>query len=261
MTMTQKARHFHLDQISLFIDLDGTLAPFQLTPDVVGPDVKRNALLREMGMRLNGRMAVVSGRSIADLDRILEGTIVAMAGSHGLQRRDARLDLVTASPHSGLADAIREIKNFALKFPDVVIEEKPLSVAFHYRQNPSVETVARVFCEDLAQRTGLKWQRGAMVEEFLTPGMDKGRAVRAFMVEPPFLGTTPIFVGDDLTDENGFQAVQALGGFGVCVGAVRDTHAQFQLESVSAVHAWLRQGLQNNYFSLEAEVEPSYSRI
>jgi trehalose 6-phosphate phosphatase len=252
---------FATDRVSLFLDLDGTLAPFAPLPEGVGPDDARNSLLREMQLRLKGRMAIVSGRSIADLDRILEGTVVAMAGSHGLQRRDARLDMLTAPVHPKLALAVRDITTFAEKYPGVVVEAKPLSVALHYRNAPDVEIQVGAFADDLVSRTGLKLQRGVMVAEFLSPGMDKGRAVRAFMVEPPFFGTVPLFIGDDLTDEDGFRAVAAFGGLGVLVGPPRQTYARFRLESVDAVHAWLAQALQTEMFKLEVPVGPSYRRI
>jgi trehalose 6-phosphate phosphatase len=250
-----------LDDLALFMDLDGTLAPFTDLPEEVGPDIRRNALLKRMAVRLEGRMAIISGRSIAEIDRIVEGVIPAVAGSHGLQRRDARLDMITASVHAGVEQAKQETMALARRFPDIRVEEKPLSVALHYRLDPALEPVVQVFAEDLARRTGLKLQWGNLVAEFLTPGMDKGRAVRAFMVEPPFAGSVPVFVGDDLTDEDGFRVVNALSGIGILVGDLRETWAAYRLESVEAVHAWLENGLQNQYIELEAAIEPSYRRI
>ncbi|MBP2157838.1 MULTISPECIES: trehalose-phosphatase [Asticcacaulis] len=250
MTVADVTR-LRLDTVSLFLDLDGTLAPFAATPDGVGPDRERNARLKRVVERLNGRVAVVSGRSLSDLDRILEGAVAAMAGSHGLERRTPGA-LVANEAHPQLALAMAELERFAGQFADVRIETKPLSVAFHYRGNPSVEPMARVFADDLASRTGLKLQRGSMVAEFLTPGGDKGQAVRAFMAEAPFSGTKPIFVGDDLTDEDGFSAATAHGGFGVLVGPKRETQARYRLSDERAVHAWLDQALSDNVFSLES---------
>ena len=252
---------YSLNDISLFLDLDGTLAPFTDLPEAVGPDIARNALIRNLALRLDGRLAVVSGRTIADIDRILEGVVPAVAGSHGLQRRDARLDMIVAPIHSGVTQAKQEIAAFVRKYPELHVEEKPLSVALHYRAEPTLEPVIDIFAEDLARRTGLKLQRGVMVVEFLTPGMDKGRAVRAFMVEPPFAGTLPVFVGDDLTDEDGFRVVRSFGGAGVLVGGLRETFADYRLGNVEAVHHWLERGLQSQYLELETAIEPSYRRI
>lgn len=261
LRMTNHSMRLSLDEVSLFLDLDGTLAPFASYPDGVAPETERNAILRDLAVRLDGRVAIISGRSIEDIDRIVEGAVVSVAGCHGLERRDARLDRRNAPPHRGLSQARSELHAFADKFPGILIEEKPLSVAFHFRNNPAFETTATVFAEDLARRTGLTLQTGAMVVEFLTPGMDKGKALRAFMIEPPFAGSIPLFVGDDLTDENGFRAVNALGGMGVLVGPPRATLARYRLDSVDEVLAWLEAGLQTQVFSLEVPIEPTYSRI
>ena len=252
---------YRLDDISLFLDLDGTLAPFTDLPEEVGPDIARNVLIRNLALRLDGRLAIISGRPITDIDRILEGVVPAVAGSHGLQRRDARLDMIVAPVHSGVAQARQEIAAFVRKYPELHVEEKPLSVALHYRSEPTLEPVVEVFAEDLVRRTGLKLQRGVMVVEFLTPGMDKGRAIRAFMVEPPFAGTVPVFVGDDLTDEDGFRVVRSFGGTGVLVGGLRETWADYRLGNVEAVHHWLEGGLKTDFLELETAIEPSYRRI
>lgn len=255
-----KARTLNLDEASLFLDLDGTLAPFTTRPEGVGPDTERNDRLRRLALRLNGRLAVVSGRGIDDLDRILEGSVATLAGIHGLQRRSGG-KVTAAAAHARLDEVIGELHAFAESMPGTQVEVKPLSAALHYRGVPGAEAEVGVFADALAGRTGLKPQRGAMVVEFLTPGSDKGEAIRAFMGEPPFAGTTPLFAGDDLTDEDGFGAVAEFGGFGVLVGAPRPTAAAFRLENERAVHAWLEQALSLNAFVLEAPVESSYRRI
>jgi len=254
------ARTVKLDEASLFLDLDGTLAPFTARPEGVGPDVERNGRLRRLAERLEGRLAVVSGRGLDDLDRILEGAVAAMAGSHGLQRRSGG-KVIAAAAHGHLDEVVRELHEFAARVSGVQVELKPLSAALHYRGAPDAEAEVRVFGEALAARTGLKVQRGSMVLEFLTPGGDKGQAIRAFMAEPPFAGTLPVFAGDDLTDEDGFLAAHDLGGFGILVGAPRPTFAAYRLAGERAVHAWLEQALSMNAFVLEAPVEPSYRRI
>jgi len=249
------------DHVALFLDLDGTLAHFEALPGDVGPENTRNALLRDLAVRLDGRMAIISGRSVSEVDRILEGAVISVAGSHGLERRDARLDRVTTPPHRNLVLAVSEVAKFAERFPGVVVERKPLSVAFHYRTNPSVEAAALVFADELARTSGLKLQRGDKVVELMSPGMDKGRAIRAFMVEPPFAGALPIFVGDDFTDEDGFRVVASLGGIGILVGPPRQTFAQYRLAGVDEVQAWLERALKEQHFSMEACIEPSHRRI
>lgn len=260
VTYGENTTRLPFDAVSLFLDLDGTLAPFTARPEAVGPDAARNGRLRRLAERLNGRLAVVSGRGLDDLDRILEGSVAALAGIHGLQRRSGGR-VVAAAAHEHLDDAVRALHAFAERVPGTQVELKPLSAALHYREAAGAEAEVRVFGDGLAARTGLKQQRGAMVVEFLTPGSDKGAAIRAFMAEPPFAGTVPLFAGDDLTDEDGFRAVAECGGFGILVGPQRPTLAAFRLENETAVHAWLEQALSLNAFVLEAPVEPSYRRI
>jgi trehalose 6-phosphate phosphatase len=250
-----------LAAVSLFLDLDGTLAPIAATPEAVGPDIARNTRLRDLTEALDGRLAVISGRPISDIDRILEGRVVAVAGSHGLQRRDAELDILAAPSHPRLDQAFREVERFVARNPGTLAEIKPHGVALHYRNRPECAAEAEAFAADLARRTGLKLQPGSMVRELLTPGADKGAAVRAFLAEPPFAGTVPVYVGDDLTDEDGFAAAHALGGMGVLVGLPRPTAARFRLPDVAAVQFWLEASLRHGRVSLEVPVESSYRRF
>ncbi len=257
---SERPQRLIFEQTSLFLDLDGTLAPLTQRPEGVGPDAARNGRLRRLAERLDGRLAVVSGRGIDDLDRILEGSVEALAGIHGLQRRHGG-KVALAAAHDNLDAVVRALHAFSERMPGTQVELKPLSAALHYRGAPQAEAEARLFGDALSARTGLKQQHGSMVIEFLTPGSDKGEAIHAFMLEPPFAGTIPVFAGDDLTDEDGFRAVTRLGGFGILVGPPRPTCAAFRLDGEAAVHAWLDQALSLNVFVLEAPVEPSYRRI
>ena len=97
----------------------------------------------------------------------------------------------------------------------------------------------RAFAQDLADQHGLHVRDGKMVIELATTDSDKGVGLRAIMGDPPFAGGTPVFLGDDTTDEDGFRAAQELGGFGVLVGEPRETAARYRLPGVEAVHQWL----------------------
>lgn len=228
-----------LDRAALFLDLDGTLAPFAPTPEGVAPEPRRTALLRAAGQRLGGRLAVVSGREIASVDRIVERAVLAVAGVHGLERRDGAGRLTRTPPHPELVRAGDVLQTFADSRPGVLVERKALGVAVHVRNAPEAEDEARALARRLAEDTGLILQDGNKVAELRTPGADKGDALRAFMAEPPFAGAVPVFVGDDLTDEHGFQALGALGGWGVLVGPPRATAATSRLDSPAAVLDWL----------------------
>jgi len=224
---------------ALFLDLDGTLAPFQATPCAVGPEARRQALLSRLAADLDGRVAVVSGRDLQDIDRILAGGVTPVAAVHGLVRRDARGRVSALPAHDGLGQARETLKALSRCERGLLFEDKTLSVALHYRNVPEAAEAVVEASERLARVTGLVLQLGDMVAELRTPGCDKGQAVAAFLQEQPFAGTTPVFVGDDLTDEDGFAAATRLGGFGVLVGPPRPTLARYRLEDVESVLAWL----------------------
>lgn len=225
--------------LALFLDLDGVLAPMAPTPDAVVADRRRTAVLTRLDQVLDGRMAIVSGRTLAEIDRIAEGAAPAAAGVHGLERRRRDGDVDRPAPAPGVAKALEAFRAFAAERPGVIVEDKAVSTGLHYRQAPASADDALVLAQDLAERTGLKLQPGHMVLELRTPGADKGGAVRAFMAEPPFAGALPIMLGDDLTDEAGFKAARDLGGYGVLVGPVRETAARYGLAGVPEVLDWL----------------------
>lgn len=224
---------------ALFLDLDGTLAPIAARPEDVRPDPRRTSLIAELDRVMDGRLAVVSGRTLEDVDRILEGRLICVAAVHGLVRRRPDGMVVATVPHPALPDAARAFRRIAQADPGLLVEEKGHSVTLHYRQAPHQAGLVRLTGQRLAEETGLVLQTGDMVMELRTPGPDKGDAVRDFMAEPPFAGTRPVFVGDDATDEAGFAAAEALRGFGVLVGAARPTRALWRLANVEATLAWL----------------------
>lgn len=223
---------------ALFLDLDGTLAPIEARPDEVAPRAERTRLLKAAVARMGGRVAVISGRSLHDLDRILEGAVPAAAAIHGLVRRNVAGSVLAHPPHPGL-NAARIMLDRLTDRPGILLEDKALGLAVHFRKAPERAEEVTDVCRRVAATTGLVVQLGRMVVELRTPGADKGDSVRAFMAEAPFAGATPVFVGDDITDEDGFAAAEALGGYGVLVGEPRQTAARYRLEGVDAVLAWM----------------------
>ena len=232
-----------LSEAALFLDLDGTLAPIAARPQDVHPDPRRTSLLERLVRALNGRLAVVSGRTLPDIDRILEGCVVPVAAVHGLVMRDPQAQLVETPPHPAIARAVADLRAFAARDCGLIVEEKGFSVALHFRLAAGHAEAARACAREVAGMTGLTLQEGDMVEELRTPGPSNGDSVRAFMRLAPFAGATPIFVGDDATDEDGFAAAQALGGMGVAVGAHRAVNARYRLAGVDAALAWLEAAL------------------
>lgn len=224
---------------ALFLDLDGVLAELADTPDAVVPEPRRTEVLRALAQRLNGRVAIISGRTIAEIDRISDGSMAAASGIHGLERRRPDGSLLRAEPDAGVRTAVEAFEDFARTRPGVLVEDKTIAAGLHFRGAPEAAADAALLTRELADETGLTMQPGNMVIELKTPGASKGTALKAFMAEAPFAGATPIMLGDDLTDEHGFRAAAELGGFGVLVGPPRETAATFGLPDVSSVLAWL----------------------
>lgn len=224
---------------SLFLDFDGTLVDLAPTPDAVVVDEGLGSLLRRLAAAMPGRVALVSGRSIAQLDRFLAGHLdaVAVAGSHGAERRTAEGGHLKPERSAALEAAAAELAAYAER-ERLLFEAKTLGVTLHFRANPEREDAAVAAAEEIAARHGLHANRGKMMVEVRLPG-DKGQAVRTLMAAPAMAGTTPWFFGDDLTDEDGFAAADALGGAGVLVDAARDTRAAYRLDGVAALRAWL----------------------
>ncbi len=228
-----------LERPALFLDMDGVLAPLAPRPEDVGPVARRTALLRRLVERLEGRVAIISGRTLAEIDRISEAASPAASGVHGLERRRPDGSLVRAEPHPGVRQVVEAFEQFASSRAGMIVEDKGVSAGLHYRGAPVFAAGAMALARKLAGKTGLTLQAGDLVVELKTPGTSKGTAVGAFMAETPFAGGLPVMVGDDLTDEDGFEVAAALGGFGVLVGPGRPTAARYRLDDVEAVLGWL----------------------
>jgi len=225
---------------SLFLDLDGTLLELIDQPDKVVADAQLRDLLGRLTDRLDGRLAIVSGRSIAQMDAIL-GPIahnVAISGSHGSEHRWQGVAAHPVRPRT-LDEAAERFRDFADAHAGVLVEDKSFGVALHYRMAPSIEADAQALAMALAETLDLKFQPGKMMAELRLPGGDKGKAVHSLMARAPMAGTLPYFIGDDDTDEPGFVAAQMLGGAGILVGNRTPTAAIYALPDPAAVGDWL----------------------
>ena len=223
---------------SLFLDFDGTLVNFVLDPAAAAVDQRLRTLLGTLSERLDGRLAILSGRSLDELTRRLGMGPIAMAGSHGLERRSADGHVTRAPIPPALATATEAASAFAARH-GLLLETKAAGVALHYRDAQHAEQTVDDFARTLAADTGLDLQSGKCVRELKVPGADKGDAVRAFMAEPPFALGRPVVVGDDLTDEHAFAAATATGGSAILVGEPRATAAGYRLPTVEATLDWL----------------------
>lgn len=225
---------------ALFLDLDGTLIDIASEPAKARAPVGLGGVLDELHRSLHGALAVVSGRAIADVDRILRPLQLPAAGQHGAEIRRLRGGRVTRPrPPSSIR---RIAERVTATMPDgVLIEDKGHSVAVHYRRAPHLARIvkARVARALAPDRHAAHVLHGKMVAEIKTNGIDKGRAVDALMALPPFRERLPIFIGDDRTDEDGFAAVLRRGGHAVRVGDAPFFPGGPHLRDPDAVRRWL----------------------
>ncbi|XUU59695.1 trehalose-phosphatase [Erythrobacter sp. HA6-11] len=225
--------------VALFLDFDGTLVEIAPSPDAIDVATSLPEALEQLSQKLDGRLAVVSGRSLEDLAKHLGKDLrVAQAGSHGAARRFADGSPLGAEPDGLPDEVVTALQDFA-NANKLRYETKTHGGALHYRENPDAGEAAHKFAEQIATDNALAIKTGKCVVELVHKGADKASAVRAFMEQSPFAGATPVFLGDDVTDEDGFAACEALGGFGILVGDPRDTKARYGLASVSQTHQWL----------------------
>jgi trehalose 6-phosphate phosphatase len=225
----------------LFLDVDGTLIELTDSPldTFATPELK--TLLGQVAERLGGAVALVSGRSIGYLDGLFAPLRLPAAGLHGVERRKATGAMHGASFVDTQLTQVRSAVNvWVQEHPGTSVEDKGRTIAVHYRMAPEWEADARHALAAIAKPLGSNYhiQEGSMVLEIKPRGFTKATAIRAFMTEPPFSGRTPVFVGDDLTDQDGFQIVEDHGGISIAVGD--RVRAQFHLENPAAVRTWLQ---------------------
>ena len=225
--------------LALFLDFDGTLVEIAPAPDLITVPAYLVPRLEQLASTMEGRLALVSGRSIADLERYLGKTALAMAGSHGLERKlpghatsGHQLEPIPAAVEAQLNVYCRDNRG-------VAFEHKPHGAALHFRAAPHLEEKTTQFAQAVATDNGLDLKRGKCVVELVPHGANKAAAVQSFMAQPSFSGALPVFIGDDVTDEDGFRAASSLGGFGIRVGNNETSAARYHLSSPRAVHDWL----------------------
>jgi trehalose 6-phosphate phosphatase len=226
---------------AVFLDIDGTLLELASTPDSVRVDSDVTALLPALARRLGGALALITGRTLDDADRLFPGLVLPAAGQHGLVRRAANGAVHSHSPPSDLAALRGDLARFAGRHAGLLFEDKGTTLALHYRLAPRLAShVHRVVRARVATAGGssFRLQPGKSMVDIGPKGRTKGTAIQEYMNEAPFAGRTPVFVGDDRSDEHGFAAVRVMGGWGVKVGP-GPTVASYRLRDVAAVRRWL----------------------
>ena len=227
---------------ALFLDFDGTLVPIAPRPQDVRVPAWVQPGLRALSNRLAGALAIVSGRPLAQLDEFLAPLRLPAAGAHGAEWRGAsgRITRRLDDPPPTVVHAARVL---VAAHAGLILETKPSGFSLHYRARPELETECRdaLFAALAAlPEASAVWQflHGHCVFELKQRSVSKGLAVRALLAQAPFAGRQPVFVGDDVTDEDGIAAVQEAGGFGVRVGG-GESQARYRLADPGAVGEWL----------------------
>jgi trehalose 6-phosphate phosphatase len=224
---------------ALFLDFDGSLVEIALNPaDVVVPN-SLLTLLADLEAERDGALAIISGRPIADLDKRLAPLHLAAAGEHGAEIRHLNNGAVQQSLELPAA-AAQQLRDLNRHLQGMVLEVKTASAALHFRAAPEHEAAAIDAIQKMAaQHTDYELMHGKMVAEFKPAGINKGMAVAELAAQKPFAGRRPVFIGDDVTDEAGFAAVNELGGLSIRVGKAAATKARYCLADVPEVHRWL----------------------
>ncbi|WP_455374536.1 trehalose-phosphatase [Limibacillus halophilus] len=235
----------NLEALAVFLDFDGTLVEIAERPEGVLVPPELRSLLARLSGALGGALAIVTGREIDAIDRFLPGLSLPVAGIHGLVRRSA--DGHLHQPPEGafpLERVASRLEPLLERGEGLLLEPKGASLALHYRARPELEGACLEAMEratgDLADVTLL---HGKCVIEAKPKGYDKGRAVQRFLAEPPFQGRQPLYAGDDVTDEDAFGVVEALGGLTIKVGE-GETKARYRAASPEVLADWLRAALE-----------------
>ena len=236
------ATHDHTRRrVGLFLDVDGTLLDLARRPDEVVVPARTVMVLARLQAVLDGALALVSGRSIRQIDALFAPLTLPCAGVHGGERRDCMGQMHYLAPHAARRlDAARAfLSRFVAAEPGLLLEDKRTSLAVHFRERPELAAVVEQRLEQAKSQVGdgFRIQESVLVRELVPTVARKGVAVEAFLMEPAFAERMPVFVGDDVTDLDAFAAVERHGGRAIAVGVC--VTAQWHLPAPSAVIDWL----------------------
>lgn len=230
-----------IDNVAVFLDFDGTLVDFASTPETVTVPSDLKLLLSDLSDALNGALALITGRSLESLDGLLGNTAVCAAGCHGAEWRNLNGVAGNVGEKSESLAAAREALAEFSERHGLLLEGKPYSLALHFRHHSHLQSdIDSWISENLSTFSDLRIINGKSVREVQLAGVHKGVAVERFMQHAPFAGRSPIYIGDDVTDEDAFAWVNQAGGISIKVGTGK-TIAAHRLTDFRAVSSWLQQ--------------------
>ncbi|MEP6963857.1 MAG: trehalose-phosphatase [Polaromonas sp.] len=245
MQMIQQTLPQITPRTALFLDFDGTLVELAAQPELVRIPAGLGHTLASLQAQLGGALALVSGRGLADLDRFLAPLRLPAAAEHGAQRRTPAGRLISA-PAADMQRVLQAAQSLLPHHKGLRLERKSLALSLHYRHAPELEELClQVMREAVDRSVGFDLMQGKLVIDIKPAGVSKGTAIAAFMDEAPFAGRTPLFAGDDVTDEAGFDEVQRRGGAAIKVGA-GPTRARQRCAGVAQLAAWLQSSVEAN---------------
>ncbi len=223
---------------AFFVDFDGTLVEIAAKPHLVHVEPRVAAALESLRQRLGGAVAIVTGRPLDVVDRLLAPLILPTAAEHGLVQRDAAGAVHVEDRAIASMEAARaRLQTFADANPGLILERKTVSASLHYRQHPELGQACGVAAQAAIEgEPGLEVLPGKMVFEVRPKGRNKGTAVETFLARAPFKGRLPIFAGDDVTDEDAFKVVKARGGISIKIGD-GETAADYRTDR-NGLFAW-----------------------
>jgi trehalose 6-phosphate phosphatase len=227
---------------ALFLDVDGTLLEIAPTPYEVVVTDRLKRLLNDAYLRLDGALALVSGRSLESLDQLFAPLRFSASGIHGCERRTPNGCVIEPDVDASKLAVVRDaLMTYVQANEGLLLEDKRYGLALHFRRVPHLGAEARDLMQTMQAQLGPEFalQAGKCVFELRPAAWTKGASIATFMREPPFRDRRPVYIGDDLTDEDGFAVVNALGGLSVRVGDATSTLAQHRLSGVSDVLLWL----------------------
>lgn len=231
-----------LENYALFLDIDGTLADIAPEPSLAFVAPSTVSDLKALSISLNGALALVSGRQLAEIDKLVGLAGISAAGIHGAQlRTQAGTRLVQDQLPEVFVQIEAEVRNLTRALEGIRFELKPLAVAIHFRANPKLEShIHEIASSVVSKHAGLKLIKGKCIAEILPDSVNKGNAIAELMQSLPFRGRVPVFAGDDVTDEDGFTSVNSMKGISIKIGN-GPSNAVYGFETAAKFRAWLSQ--------------------
>jgi trehalose 6-phosphate phosphatase len=227
--------------IALFLDVDGTLLDIRDDPADVVADSALIELLQACSTEVHGALSLISGRSIEEVDRIFAPAVFPVAGAHGAELRFDGAQAPTMDSNPMPREALRRLEDFVATNQGLLLEYKRGGVSLHYRRAPDLQEACDNLVQDLMTDLGDAFRliAGKMVFEIAPAAHNKGAAIRSFLEHAPFTGRIPVYVGDDVTDEDAFAAVNRVDGLSIRIGDSSSSEARYELPDVASVRSWL----------------------